>query len=186
MHSNKSAGPPVRLCTAGDMPTADQVEALYAAASGPPPLSEPAGVAAIFAGLYGSNRDRPDVVAAAAHLDGELVGFAYGHPWHWGREDDPWSQLLRDRLGDDAAALIENSFSVVLLAVHPDAGRRGVGAGLLEALMVGSGSRTHWLQTTDIDSPARRLYLRHGYEELGHGPDAPNWKPGLVLIHTGA
>lgn len=73
---------------------------------------------------------------------------------------------------------------MVLLAVHPDAGRRGVGAGLLEALMVGAGARTHWLQTTDIDSPARRLYLRHGYKELGHGPDAPNGTPGLVLIHT--
>jgi len=172
------------VCGAGELPSAAEVEALYAAASGQPPLSEPPGVAAIFAGLYGSNMGRADVVAVAAHLDGELVGFAYGHPWHWGDEGDPWSQQLRIRLGEDAASLIEDSFSVVLLAVHPDAGRRGAGAGLLDGLMARSGARTHWLQTTDIDSPARRLYLRHGFETLGHGPDAPNWKPGLVLIHT--
>lgn len=39
-----------------------------------------------------------------------------------------------------------------------------------------------WLQTTDIDSPARRLYEATAFTPIGHGPAAPNGEPGLVLF----
>jgi hypothetical protein len=49
--------------------------------------------------------------------------------------------------------------------------------------MIASGAAVHWLQTTDADSPARRLYRRMGYRPIGHGPEAPDGAPGLVLRH---
>ncbi|AIY03747.1 MULTISPECIES: GNAT family N-acetyltransferase [Arthrobacter] len=184
MHRNATAIPLIRPCISVELPSLHAIERLYAAASQPPPLSEKAEVAALFARLYGYNSARADVAAVTAHLDGELVGFAYGHPWEWDKETDPWSQQLQACLGEEAAALIEGSFSVLLLAVHPSSGQRGVGTELLEMLMAHSGARTHWLQTTDADSPAQRLYRRQGYRKLGHGPEAPDGRPGLVLVHT--
>lgn len=92
MHRNATEEPLIRPCSGEELPSLHAVEQLYAAASRLPPLSEGADVAALFAGLYGFNRAGADVVAVAAHLDGELVGFAYGHPWAWDKEMDPWSQ----------------------------------------------------------------------------------------------
>ncbi|WP_442864662.1 hypothetical protein [Arthrobacter sp. HY1533] len=50
--------------------------------------------------------------------------------------------------------------------------------------MIAAGATTYWLQTTDVDTPAQRLYKRYGYRDLGYGPDAPDGRPGLVLIHA--
>lgn len=175
---------PIQAFGAEDLPATRQIEQLYAAASQPPPLSEPPEVAQSFGRLYDYARVRDDVVGLGAFNDGQLVGFAYGHPWAWESEVDPWSQQLRLRLGLDAAGRIDGSFAVLLLAVHPSAGRRGLGGALLKSLMQNSGFATHWLQTTDSDTPARHLYRRHGFKALGHGPNAPDGRPGLVLVHT--
>jgi GNAT superfamily N-acetyltransferase len=169
---------------AASLPSSAAIEALYESASSLPPLSEAPDVAHSFARLYGYARQRDDVLAVGALVGEDLVGFAYGHPWSWETETDDWSQQLRDRLDLDPAALIQNSFAVLLLAVHPDVARRGLGAVLLETLMNTSNAQTHWLQTTDRETPALRLYHRMGYRSLGHGPDAPNGQPGLVLIRT--
>lgn len=158
------------------------VEDLYALASAGPPLAEPAEVASMFATLYDLALDRTDVLAVTAREVGELVGFGYGHLWHWDEQTDEWSADLHERLGD-SAAMIEGAFAVQLLAVHPAFTRHGLGFELLKRIMVGSAAHVHWLQTTDADSPARRLYRRMGYRPLGHGPEAPNGEPGLVLIH---
>ena len=158
------------------------MEELYALASAGPPLAEPAEVASMFATLYDLSLDRTDVVAVTAREVGELVGFGYGHPWRWAEQADEWSQDLRERLGDSAHT-IEDAFAVQLLAVHPAFTRHGLGFELLKRIMVASAAHVHWLQTTDTDSPARRLYRRMGYRPLGHGPAAPDGEPGLVLIH---
>ena len=73
---------------------------------------------------------------------------------------------------------------MVLIAVHQAAGGRGIGTELLERLMIASRAKSHWLQTTDAETPAQRLYRRAGYRPLGHGPNAPDGRPGLVLMHT--
>lgn len=184
MYSPPNSAFPIRAFDAEDLPSTREIEQLYAAASQPPPLSEPPEVAQSFGRLYGYARVRDDVVGLGAFNDGQLIGFAYGHPWAWESEVDPWSQQLRLRLGLVGAGRIHGSFAVLLLAVHPSAGRRGLGAALLESLMQKSGSETHWLQTTDSDTPAQCLYRRVGFTALGHGPDAPDGRPGLVLIHT--
>ena len=41
-----------------------------------------------------------------------------------------------------------------------------------------------WLITRDEPTPAMALYQREGWEPIGHGPDTPSGRPGLVLIHS--
>ncbi|MBO1756551.1 GNAT family N-acetyltransferase [Allobranchiibius sp. CTAmp26] len=164
------------------MPPAAEVEDLYARASAVAPLSESPHVAGLFAGLYQHARDLPGAVAMTARREEALVGFAYGHPWSWETATDSWSEKLADRLGGNAAAL-EDSMVVELLAVAPSEARNGLGTRLLQGVMSGSDRPTCWLVTTDLDTPARRLYQRCGWTSLGHGPDAPNGSPSLVMIH---
>jgi ribosomal protein S18 acetylase RimI-like enzyme len=164
------------------LPSPEEVEQLYAIASGRPPLAEPAEVAEMFAALYELALDRTDLVAVTAREMGELIGFGYGHRWLWSEQSDEWSQDLAERLGGGAAGL-EDSFAIQLLAVHPSFARHGLGFELLKQLMVTSGCAVHWLATTDVDSPAQRLYRRMGYRSLGLGPEAPNGEPGLILVH---
>lgn len=159
------------------------VEDIYAAAAAKPPLCEPPSVAKMFADLYRHARTEAGAVMTIATVAAAPVGFAYGHDWNWDTATDPWSTELRDRLGEDAAQRIANSFAVELLAVTPKAGGAGIGRQLLNSLLEAATSSVAWLQTADIDSPARRLYLATGWRALGRGPDAPNGKPGLVMIN---
>lgn len=162
------------------MPSVATVRDLYRAASAEPPLSEPEAVADLFARLYGWALDDDGVIAAVEYEDGKLVGFAYGHPWTWARQTDGWAEELRARLGAEADRL-DGTFSLVLLARDPHARGRGIGRNIVRALLDGIGDAAVWLQTTDIDSPARRLYESEGFTVLGHGPDAPDGRPGLVM-----
>lgn len=169
---------------ASSTPEADEVERLYAAAAAQPPLNEPAEVAKMFADLYRQARNATleTLVVVTARHGNHLIGLAYGHGWKWGHATDAWSQQLRDRLGDRADAL-EDSFAVQLLVVAPHAGGNRLGRRLLQTLIDHSGHAVAWLQTTDLDTPARRLYTHTGWTPLGHGPASPNGKPGLVMIH---
>jgi len=159
------------------------VEEIYAAAAAQPPLSEPPSVAKMFADLYRHSRTEAGAVMTIATVAAAPVGFAYGHDWSWDTAIDPWSTELRDRLGEQAAQRIATWFAVELLAVTPTASGAGVGRQLLSSLLEAATSSAAWLQTADIDSPARRLYLATGWRTLGSGPDAPNGKPGLVMIN---
>jgi ribosomal protein S18 acetylase RimI-like enzyme len=166
--------------TADAAPTPEEVADLYAAATAGPPLSEPRAQADGYGELFRYVLTRADLAWAAARRDGALVGFAYGHDWRWERQPDPWSRTLSDRLGT-AAALLEDSFAVYVLVVHPDEQRRGLGRRLLDELLATAGTQRAWLQTRDEETPARALYRAAGWRELGHGPDAPDGRPGLVL-----
>jgi len=175
--------PAIAVCTAATgLTDPAEVEQVYAAASAPPPLAEPPAVARMYAELYAHTRHTPGLVAVTAHQDGELVGFGYGHPWSWAANTDGWSAELADRLGAAAAATLEGSFAVQLLAVAPEAAGAGLGRRLLGALLAAAGSPRAWLVTSDVDSPARRLYASTGWRELGRGPAAPNGAPALVLV----
>ncbi|MHA3948970.1 GNAT family N-acetyltransferase [Cellulomonas bogoriensis] len=161
-------------------PTPDEVEDLYAAATQGPPLCEPRTQAAAYASVFSYVLARGDAAWVAARSDGALVGIAYGHPWEWAHQTDEWSAELKERLGA-AAHRLEDSFAVYLLAVHPTVQRAGLGRVLLEDLLATAGARRAWLQTRDEETPARALYRAGGWTEVGHGPDAPNGRPGLVL-----
>lgn len=175
-------GTQVFRCGPGQVPSAAEVESLYYAATCGSPLRESRAIAAGYARLYAALLRRPDVEAVAARAaDGQLTGFAYGHGWQWAEQTDDWAAQLKDRLAG-AADLLDGRFAVYLLAVHPWHRRAGLGTELLATLL--SATKTGaWLITRDEPTPAMALYQRAGWEPIGHGPDTPSARPGLVLIH---
>lgn len=169
----------IARCAPETAPAPTEVESLYAAASAPPPLNEPPAAASLFAQLYAANVNRSDTIVLAAREGTELLGFVYGYPWAWS-DDDPWGRQLRERMGE-AHRELDGAYAVPLLAVHPRAWRRGLGAALISGIVEEAPGRV-WLQTTDADTPARRLYLRQGWRRVGFGPDAPDGRPGAVFV----
>jgi GNAT superfamily N-acetyltransferase len=163
------------------MPEPAEVAELYIAASARPPLHEPPAVGHMFAELYADARQAPGALTVTARSSGRLVGFGYGHEWKWAAETDAWAAELRERLAEHAPEL-DGSFALHLLCVSPEHMGRGLGRQLLDGIIEHDRHPRAWLQTTDVDSPARRLYERCGWRRLGHGPAAPNGAPGLVMI----
>ncbi|MDN6133173.1 MAG: GNAT family N-acetyltransferase [Brevibacterium sp.] len=106
---------------------------------------------------------------------------AYGHFWSWAEEDYDWAHELHSTLGG-AARTLEGSFALNLLARDPHLRNSGLGRTTLQTWLAGIAGYSCWLQTSDVDSPARRLYERLGFFALGHGPQAPNGQPGLVMF----
>ncbi len=178
------ADPDIRVarCGPGQVPSAAEVGSLYYAATCGRPLRESRAAAAGCARLYAARLRRPDLQAVAARPPaGQLAGFAYGHGWRWAEQADDWAAQLKDRLGG-AADRLDGRFAVCLLAVHPWYRRAGLGRQLLQTLLSATNTGA-WLITQDEPAPATALYLREGWEPLGHGPDTPGTHPGLVLIH---
>ena len=167
-------------CGPGQVPSAAEVESLYYAATCGSPLHESRAAAAGCARLYAALLRRPDLEAVAARNGGgQLAGFAYGHGWRWAEQTDDWADQLQERLGG-AAGRLDGRFAVYLLAVHPWHRRAGLGRQLLATLL--SATKTGaWLITRDEPTPAMALYQREGWEPIGHGPDTPGARPGLVL-----
>src|SRR5699024_2683886 len=99
------------------MPSTVEVGELYAAASAEAPQHESPETAQVFADLYAASLSRDDLVAVSARAHARLVGFAYGHPWRWVEQQDPWAQQLTKRLASHAPAL-DDSFSLFLLASY--------------------------------------------------------------------
>lgn len=165
----------------GVLPPSHEVEELYAAAAAEPPLNEDPKHAALFANLYELSVRNGQVLAAVSRSQGRLTSFAYGHFWTWAEQDYAWAYELRFSLGD-AAPRLDWTFALNLLARDPGLRESGLGRRTLETWLADTAGYGSWLQTNDIDSPARRLYETHGFYELGHGPQAPNGQPGLVMF----
>ncbi|WP_420367041.1 hypothetical protein [Curtobacterium sp. L1-20] len=168
-----------------DFPRSVEVRTLYQAAAGQPPLSEPPSFAELFASLYQGAIERERVVATTARDGGRLVAFSYGHPWQWEEQRYPWADELRENLGDEAPKL-DGSVALNLLARAPGEQYRGLGRRVLVEWLRATEGAPCWLQTSDLDSPARRLYVSLGFAAIGHGPAAPNGTPGLVLFKLAA
>lgn len=95
---------------------------------------------------------------------GFVVGFVYGYrgaPGQW------WYDLVSAALGGDLTQRwMANYFELVTLAVAPGAQRRGIGSRLLGAVLNGQPYRTALLTTPRAETPAARLYQRHGWQTL--------------------
>src|SRR5690349_20200881 len=128
------------------MPSPIDVEQLLSAASSRLGASEAATLAQASARMYSWARAIPGAATASATDGAELVGFGYGYSWDWTAMTDPWSARLRDRLAA-AAAVLDDSFSVVLLVVAPGHRRTGLGAQLLRGLAEQADETVTWLQT---------------------------------------
>jgi ribosomal protein S18 acetylase RimI-like enzyme len=143
-------------------------------------LNESEGVADSFARLYTAASLAERLHSVSAADDGRLLSFAYGHRWRWAEQNDEWSTQLRERLGSTANAL-DGTWVLSLLARHPDVAGTGLGGQVLDAWLAALDGEDVWLQTTDMATPALRLYERFGFTPIGHGPNAPNGRPGLIL-----
>lgn len=163
------------------MPPPGVVARVYAAAAAATPLSSDPSLARAFAALYAWARTLPGAASVTARDREAVAGFGFGYSWDWDAMTDPWARELRDRLGT-AASEINVSFSVVLLAVIPEAQRQGLGRKLLNALVDQADEDIAWLQAPTGDSPARRLYETSGWTELGPGPQSADGRPSVVLV----
>ncbi|MBW4040937.1 MAG: GNAT family N-acetyltransferase [Acidobacteria bacterium] len=132
----------------------EAIAPVHAAAFAEPPYSEPDATDLLRGAPRHAQRD--GFVLAIARDGESVVGFAYGvtaHP----RLD--WVAELVDVPGT-VSELVE-------LAVHPCAHGRGIGAGLLEAVLEDRPEPVTVLQTHDGDGPAMRLSLRMGFRRIG-------------------
>ncbi|MCX4819730.1 GNAT family N-acetyltransferase [Streptomyces sp. NBC_01142] len=106
---------------------------------------------------------------------GRLVGFVYGMPndrTHW------WSTVVEPYLRNTGSdAWLDDSFVITELHVHPDFQGRGIGRTLITTITDGAGQPRSILSAIDIESPARGLYRRLGYQDLARQvmfPSAPS------------
>ncbi|GGZ47716.1 acetyltransferase [Streptomyces inusitatus] len=106
---------------------------------------------------------------------GRLVGFVYGMPndrRHW------WSTIVEPylrRTGDEE--WLTDSFVITELHVHPAFQARGIGRTLITTITDAADEPRSILSAIDIESPARGLYRRLGYEDLARRvlfPSAPS------------
>jgi GNAT superfamily N-acetyltransferase len=151
------------------MPPPAEVEALLAAATEPLGPSEAAALAQASARMYSWARAVPGAATASVHEKGDLLGFGYGYSWDWESMTDPWSVQLRDGL-EARADELDDSFSIVLLVVHPRSRRHHLGARLLSALQAQADEPITWLQTA-ADSATRAMCAASGWQALDPGAD---------------
>lgn len=164
-----------------EMPSVREVRDLYFAASSRPPLNETKETAALFASVYEVSLQYEAITAVVSYDGDTLTGFAYGNPWSWAEQQYEWAYTLHDQLGE-AADTLDGAHVLSLLARHPRAAAAGTGRTVLQTWLDGIQPSACWLQTSDMESPATRLYRAQGFTPIGHGPNAPNGKPGLVLF----
>jgi ribosomal protein S18 acetylase RimI-like enzyme len=112
----------------------------------------------------------------AGRVDGDLVGFAIGHPLPSGSQ---WWAQLRGPHRLDTDFLREDghrTFALNELMVHPAWRGRGFGRDLHDALLVRRTEQRATLLVRQDNEPARSAYLRWGWEVIGKirpSPDLP-------------
>jgi ribosomal protein S18 acetylase RimI-like enzyme len=146
-----------------------------------PPFDDSEREVGWFDQEFGSDVDHPEFRCFAARAGGAVVGFAYGfrtfdsEPWN-----DWYAEVLR-AVGPAAAdTWIRGQCAVGWLAVHEQHRRQGIGGRLYDELLASAGPTRWWLVTHDLDTPARRLYRRRGWVELGRGP--LGWRSAERLV----
>lgn len=138
------------LKSVGETPLPEEVRDLYAADSTEPPLFETRQPAQVFADLFATALERSDVLAVSARQ--------------------------KARLGEYAPA-IDMTLALLLLARAPSVQRRGLGRRALVEWLDAVEHESVWLQMTDLDTPAQRLYRSVDFKAIGHGLEAPNSAP---------
>jgi ribosomal protein S18 acetylase RimI-like enzyme len=137
-------------------------------------MGYPRGTARQRRSLWLEHAYRPGWRAVAWLGEGDrVIGVSYGY---WGGPGQWWFEEVRRGLrslrgsGADAESWLADYFELTELHVHPDAQARGLGEGLLRALLEGAG-RSRVLLSTPEHAPARpgrawRLYRRYGFRDV--------------------
>lgn len=114
---------------------------------------------------------------AYAHVDGSMVGFAYGYLLE---SSTTWWGGFLDTKPDDAFTREDGhrTFVIMELAVMPDHRRRGLGRELHDVLVHGQAVERFTLAVRPEAQPALFLYEGLGYELVGRTrpwDDAPTY-----------
>lgn len=156
-----------RICTPADVPALlpGLIEVYRAAFAGPPHHEREAEVERFHDRQLPAHVERSGFVLLAATVDEQVGGFVYGYT---GQRGQYWSDLVvRSVPRELADEWVGGHFEVVTLAVAPSAQRHGVGARLMTELLEAVPHSRALLGGPLVDSPARRLYRRLGWVELG-------------------
>src|SRR5712691_5448609 len=136
-----------------------------------PPFNDSEREVGWFAQEFGTDVELPEFRCFVARLGGAVVGFAYGFRTFEGEPWNDWYAEVLRAVGPAAAdAWIRGRFAVGWLAVRAEHRQHGIGSRLYEGLLASEGQARWWLVTQDLDTPARRLYRRRGWVEIGRGP----------------
>jgi GNAT superfamily N-acetyltransferase len=147
---------------------------VYTSAFSAPPYNEPSRVTDGFGNMLDRHRRRLGfrLSAAFAGDGGRMIGFAYGYS---SRPGQHWHDLMRSVLGADLAAhWLNDCFELVELAVLPERQHQGIGGELHDMLLSSVVHDRALLSTLGIETPARRLYRRRGWEEVVGGFSYPH------------
>ncbi|MFB6119123.1 GNAT family N-acetyltransferase [Halosegnis sp.] len=99
-----------------------------------------------------------------ALVDGEVVGFAYGHDSNPG---NPYHRRLQQALPPAAVdEWLDNAYEVVELAVAPESRRQGIGSRLVEAVLAGTDRTTAVLTAERNAVGARGFYEATGWQRV--------------------
>ena len=142
-----------------------ELVAVYRAAFTVPPYDEDeASVTRFRDEQLPTHAAREGFRALVAREDGRVVGFAYGYT---GRRGQWWTEQVAERVPPELTERwLDGHFEFVELAVHRDYQARGIGGALHNALLRGLPHDRALLSTWREDTPARRLYLRRGWQVL--------------------
>jgi ribosomal protein S18 acetylase RimI-like enzyme len=115
--------------------------------------------------LFDRHAARDGYRLAVARTGNTAAGFAWGYI---GQRGQYWTDLVCDALPSDVSdGWAGGHFEFVELAVLPGYRRQGLGSRLHDALLAGVRRQCLLSTADDPADPAVRLYLRHGWHQLG-------------------
>ena len=145
---------------------------VYGAAFAQPPYSDPDRGADVRQRMMEQEKRRAgyralvaldDDAAGAVDAVGVPVGMAYGYR---GEAGQWWHDTVANAISmDQRQRWLGHSYELVEIAVQPGRQGEGIGAALIEALLVGQPDETCVLSTRS-DSRAQHLYRRLGFEDI--------------------
>lgn len=145
-------------------PEFDDLKQLYTTVFG--------GMDAERAAILDRHTTYPDWRGHLATVDGEPVGFIYGHRSH---PDQWWHDQLVDHLArPDRERWLVDAYAIVELGVIETQRRRGLGQKLLDALLAEADASTAILTTHQENNAARRFYRALGWTAIDEAVAFPN------------
>jgi GNAT superfamily N-acetyltransferase len=172
-----------------DGPAAKSVQAdvvdIYRSVFTQPPFNDSEREVGWFDEEFATEVDFPEFRCFVARR-GTVAGFAYGFRTFEAEAWNDWYVSVLRAVGPGGDVWIRGQFAVGWFAVREEHRGQGIGTRLYDELIASAGRTRWWLVTHDLETPARRLYRRKGWFELGRGPLGWGGAERLVLALNGS